>query len=156
MSEKIKKIMKKSKVLIAALLVVGVISSLVIWGCGSSGYDDPAASITTTKTATALIEPETLKQWMDEGKVNGTGADRVVILDITSPDQYNATNGKTDKHIAGGQLFNSASEIVQTRLEGLAAAGGMVPDGEHMDSNIKSSALIRTRRLFLLLRQQMR
>jgi hypothetical protein len=43
-------------------------------GCGGGGdkgsYPDPTDSITTTKTATALIEPATLKQWMDEGKVN--------------------------------------------------------------------------------------
>lgn len=130
-------IMKKNSVLLAALLGVIAVGSLAIWGCGSSGYDDPAASITTTKTATALIESETLKQWMDEGKVNGTGNDRVVILDITSPDQYNATNGKTDKHIPGAQLLISSTELVQTRLEGLAAAAGMVPDGEHMDSYLQ-------------------
>lgn len=70
---------------LAGLLLTTV---LTLWGCGGGGgtssYTDPNASITTTKTATALIEPATLKQWMDEGKVNNpdpASRDRVVYCD---------------------------------------------------------------------------
>jgi thiosulfate/3-mercaptopyruvate sulfurtransferase len=130
MSKKIKKIMTPSSVLIAALLGVIAVGSLAIWGCGSNGTSGYDPAITTTETATALIEPETLKQWMDEGKVNGDIGDRVVILQVATSAQYQTA------HIPGALLFNS-SGLYQTRLEGLAAAAGMVLDGEHMDSIIQ-------------------
>jgi thiosulfate/3-mercaptopyruvate sulfurtransferase len=131
MSKKIKKIMTPgSMLLIAALLGVIAVGSLAIWGCGSDGTSGYDPAVTTTKTATALIEPETLKQWMDEGKVNGDIGDRVVILQVATSAQYQTG------HIPGAQLFDS-SGLFQTRLEGLAAAAGMVLDGQRMDSIIQ-------------------
>lgn len=125
------KMMKKSRILLVALLGLVAVAALTIWGCGTDGYDNPNDSITTTKTATALIEPQTLKQWMDEGKVNGKGLDRVVIVDVSSAAQYQGG------HIPGALLLNSGTELYKTRLEGIAAAFGMVPDGASMDSCIQ-------------------
>lgn len=117
---------------------------LTLWGCGGSSstgsgnYTDPTASITTTKTATALIEPATLKQWMDEGKVNNTdpaSLDRVVIITVASAAQYAA------QHIPGSVLLDSATELNMTRLEGVGSIGTMVMTGSTIDSIIKRSGI---------------
>lgn len=106
---------------LAGLLASGL---LALAGCGGSGdggknsYPDPAASITTTKTPNALIEPATLKQWMDEGKVNSADPstrDRVVIVTPATAAQYAA------QHLPGAQLLNSSSELLMTRLEGVGS-----------------------------------
>ena len=125
------KLMKKSTTVILTLLGALGAVAVTMWGCGTSSYDNPEDAITTTKTATALIEPQTLKQWMDEGKVNGKGADRVVIIDASTPAQYAAA------HIPGALFLDKDNELVQTRLEGIAAAAGMVPDGARMDALVK-------------------
>ncbi|OGU04926.1 MAG: hypothetical protein A2075_02275 [Geobacteraceae bacterium GWC2_58_44] len=126
-----KQVWRKGRIVLAGMCGVVALSSLAIWGCGTSGYDDPASAVTTTRTESALIEPETLKQWMDEGKVNGTGPDKVVIIDASTPAQYAAG------HIPGAVFLDKDNELVQTRLEGLAAAPGMVPDGSRIDSYLQ-------------------
>jgi|APHig6443717817_1056837.scaffolds.fasta_scaffold26791_2 3-mercaptopyruvate sulfurtransferase SseA len=117
---------------------------LTLWGCGGSSstgsgnYTDPTASITTTKTATALIEPATLKQWMDEGKVNNTdpaSLDRVVIVTVASAAQYAA------QHIPGSTLLDSGTELNMTRLEGVGSIGTMVMTGSTIDNIISRSGI---------------
>lgn len=132
--------MLKSRWTRRAVLVAGGLAILGLWGCGKTltGFDDPNATITTTLTPNALIEAATLKQWMDEGKVNNPDAstrDRVVILDVATPTQY-ATN-----HIPGALLMNASTELNMTRLEGLAAISTMVPDGPSMDAVIQRSCI---------------
>ncbi|NTV48577.1 MAG: sulfurtransferase [Geobacteraceae bacterium] len=127
------KIMKKSRVLIAALLGTVMIAALTLWGCGTSSYDDPNASITTTKTASALIDAATLKQWMDEGKVNNNdpaSRDRVVVITVSPAANY-AT------HIPGAQLLKSDSELLMTRMEGVATSPTMMLDGSSIDALVK-------------------
>ncbi len=134
------KMMKKSRVLIAALLVTVMVAALTLSGCGTDGYDDPNASITTTKTASALIEPATLKQWMDEGKVNSSdpaAKDRVVIVTVATPAQYAA------QHIPGALLLDSGAELLMTRLEGVTAIGTMVIDGPTIDNIVKKLGINR-------------
>lgn len=110
---------------------------LTVWGCGSGGsgsYADPNASITTTKTATALIEPATLKQWMDEGKVNNpdpTNRDKVVIVTVATTAQYAA------QHIPGSLLLNSSTELNMTREEGVGSIGTMVMTGGSIDTLVQ-------------------
>ncbi len=115
-------------------------SLLALVSCGGSGdsdkgsYPDPTESITTTKTPTALIEPATLKQWMDEGKVNSTdpaSRDRVVIITVASAAQYKA------QHIPGSQLLDSSTELLMTRMEGVGTMTSMVLDGPSIDALIK-------------------
>ncbi|MGE0916967.1 selenite/tellurite reduction operon rhodanese-like protein ExtH [Trichlorobacter lovleyi] len=120
---------------LAGLLLTTV---LTLWGCGGGGgtssYTDPNASITTTKTATALIEPATLKQWMDEGKVNNPDPatrDRVVLITPATAAQYAA------QHIPGAQLLNSSTELNYNRLEGVTAINTMVMDGPSIDVLVK-------------------
>ncbi|MDD2272731.1 MAG: selenite/tellurite reduction operon rhodanese-like protein ExtH [Desulfuromonadaceae bacterium] len=140
------KLMKKGRVLIAALLGTVMIAALTIWGCGTSSYDDPAAgaNITTTKTANALIDAATLKTWMDEGKVNAPVAnnyDRVVILSVTGPTTSATTSGYigyNTLHIPGAQLWDSTSKLGYARREAVADMSTMVPDGASMDALIKS------------------
>ena len=118
--------------LLSALLVLG--------GCGGSGetengnYPDPTASITTTKTPNALIEAATLKQWIDEGKVNNTDPaylDRVVVVTVATPAQYAA------QHVPGAQLLNASGELLMSRLEGVGSITSMVLDGPTMDGLVK-------------------
>jgi 3-mercaptopyruvate sulfurtransferase SseA len=112
---------------------VVTIAALAIWGCGVDSYKDPSASITTTKTETALIDAATLKQWMDEGKVNSTdpaSRDRVVIVTVASTAQYNT------QHIPGALLMDSGTEATMTRMDGVAPIATEVLDGPSLDALI--------------------
>ncbi|MHB8056903.1 MAG: selenite/tellurite reduction operon rhodanese-like protein ExtH [Desulfuromonadaceae bacterium] len=138
------KIMKKSRTLIAALLGTVMIAALTIWGCGTSSYDNPQDAAVTTKTATALIDAATLKQWVDAGLVNKAGGyDRVVILDVTA----NAADG-TNKynsvgHIPGAYLVPEGNAYFQAvRAEGpLSTTGALVCTGATMDTLIQNAGI---------------
>jgi len=115
---------------LAALLLAG---GFALWGCADhpTSYEDPTASIVTTKTPTALIEAATLAQWIDEGRLNSTdpdNRDKVVVITVSTAAAYNAG------HIAGSQLWNYDTEVFQTRLEGVAAMSSMVPTGPVFDA----------------------
>ena len=128
--------LRSSKCLMYGMVGVVVTTMLTIWGCGGTGsgsYTDPNASITTTKTASALIEPATLKQWMDEGKVNSPDAasrDRVVIVSVGTPANY------ATAHIPGSQLLDSGA-LNLNRLEGVTPISTMVMDGPTIDGHIQ-------------------
>jgi thiosulfate/3-mercaptopyruvate sulfurtransferase len=107
------------------LLLLSLAVSGTLGGCNKS-YDKPA----TTSTPTALIPAETLKGWIDAGKVNGTGYDRVVVLDVNSIGNYSAG------HVPGAQFVDS-NDIYQTRREGPANDVNMVPDGTRMNALIR-------------------
>ncbi|MHB8059117.1 MAG: selenite/tellurite reduction operon rhodanese-like protein ExtH [Desulfuromonadaceae bacterium] len=126
------KMMKKSRTLIAALLGTVMIAALTIWGCGTSSYDNPQDAAVTTKTATALIDAATLKQWVDAGLVNKKGGyDRVVILEVSTETNYNGA------HIAGAQYVNLGNDLTESRYEGPMLTGQMVPSGTKMDALIQ-------------------
>lgn len=133
------KIMKKSRVLIAALLGTVIIAALTLWGCGTSGYDDVAAehaaAVTTTKSS-SIIDASTLKRWIDEGKLNAPfgSKDRVVVVSASTFANWSTTS---KGHIPGAVRLDSASEISQSRIEGLALASSMMPDGSMMDGIVK-------------------
>ncbi|MFO1196527.1 MAG: selenite/tellurite reduction operon rhodanese-like protein ExtH [Burkholderiaceae bacterium] len=118
---------------LAGLLAIG---TLGFWGCGGgdSGYPDPTASITTTKTANALIEPATLKQWIDEGKVNNADPaylDKVVVVTVATAAQYAA------QHVPGSLLLDAGSQLAITRLDGVGTTGTEVLDGPSMDGLVQ-------------------
>jgi len=77
-----------------------------------------------------VISASQVKSYVDSGKVNESGFDKVVILDITSAAKYGAG------HIPGA-LFVDRSDVVQTRSDGVIAAVNMVLDGSTMDSLIQ-------------------
>ncbi len=121
----------QKRALTIVLLIAGaLVPYLTFWGCGSGGYDSPTAA-----SSPALLPPETLKSWIDGGKVNSEGYDRVVILDIS-----NAGYGTTG-HIPGAQSVNSATELMQTRIEGVAPSVNMVADGSRMDALIQRTGI---------------
>ena len=128
------KIMKKSRVLIAALLGMVMVAALTMWGCsgsgGTSGYGDPSA--TTTKSA-AIIDAATLKGWIDEGKLNAPlgSRDRVVVLSTSTAADWTAKG-----HIPGAVRLDT-TETAKDRIEGLTLATSMMPDGPMMDGIIQ-------------------
>lgn len=133
-----KEVTKRSRALYFAMLGMLAVFSLGIWGCGTSGYDDPQSTVTTTKTATAAIDAATLNQWIAEGKVNSSdpsSRDKVVILTVSPAASYTAA------HIPGAQLMNSDNELTMTRMEGLAPIATMVLDGGTIDTIIKRSGI---------------
>lgn len=125
---------------------------LVLGGCGGSdstsgGYESPLSPVTTTSAA-PTIDAATLKQWIDEGKLNAPMAgavkasegvakaalvntDRVVVV---SPSSVADWTGKG--HIPGAVRWGT-DETAQSRMEGLAIAGSMMPTGPFMDSVIQ-------------------
>ena len=135
---------------------------LTVWGCGGSGSTgsgsypipvtpQPAAALETAdKTSKATADD--LKTWINSGYLNNnsaiaskastiskaatsSSAAKLVILAVTTPADY--LNG----HIPGAQLLNSATEINQTRLEGVAQIGTQTPDGTIIDPIIKRSGI---------------
>ncbi|HEY3489889.1 MAG TPA: selenite/tellurite reduction operon rhodanese-like protein ExtH [Candidatus Deferrimicrobiaceae bacterium] len=121
----------KARIIMGACAAGLLAAFLVVWGCG--GYDQP----TVTKTPTALISADTLKNWADSGLVNGTGFERVVVVEITdNPALYSSG------HIPGAVLVNK-SEIDQNRMEGSSLSNSMVADGAHMDAILQRCGIDR-------------
>ena len=122
---------------LAALLLAG---GFALWGCADhpTSYEDPTASIVTTKTPTALIDAATLAGWIDEGRLNSTDAgsrDKIVIISVATSAAYALG------HIPGAQLWNYSTELYQTRLEGVAAAGTMVLNGPALDTFLSRAGI---------------
>lgn len=115
---------KPSGMVMFALLVLLAGQSLFV-SCGDD-YQKPS----TTQTGTALISAETLKSWYDSGKVNGTGYDRVVILDVTTAATY------SNNHIPGAWFLDS-NDLSQSRTEGVGISGTEVLEGAKMDALIQ-------------------
>ncbi|GAB4388912.1 MAG: selenite/tellurite reduction operon rhodanese-like protein ExtH [Thermodesulfovibrionales bacterium] len=111
------------------LLAFALLVPLVLGGCGGDGYNSPS-----TATGSSIVSPATLKAWIDSGKVNGTGYDRVVILDVTTPASYGAG------HIPGAQLVDR-STVNATRSDGVIPAVNMVLDGPSIDSIIQAAGI---------------
>ena len=147
------KIMKKSRVLIAALLGTVMIAALTLWGCGTSSYDVPVApqpaAALETESKNALATPADINAWIASGLINNTvaksvsktvastvpsNAQKLVILDVTDAASYLAG------HIQGAQLMNT-TEINQLRLEGVAQIANQVIDGTIIDPIIKRSGI---------------
>lgn len=125
-----------------ALLAIALGLALAVTSCGKNpaGYVDPTAQVTTTHTPTALIDAATLRQWMDEGKVNNTSPtcrDRVVIVLVGTPATYGTG------HIPGAVLWNSSSELTVGRLEAVAALTSEPPAGPAMDALIQRMGIDR-------------
>lgn len=114
--------------------LVGMVMTamLTIWGCGGGGssYDNP---VSTTSTASAIIDATTLKRWIDEGKLNAPfgSADRVVVVSPSTSADWTAKG-----HIPGAVRLNT-TEFAMSRVEGLAMATNMMPDGAMMDTLIQ-------------------
>ena len=90
-----------------------------------------------TATDTALIEPETLHEWQEAGLVNLEDLDdreRVVVMRIWETDTYE------DGHVPGALKWG-ADEFHAERLEGLAEAAPLVPDGEMMDEVLQRNGV---------------
>jgi 3-mercaptopyruvate sulfurtransferase SseA len=115
----------KRKIAITAPLLAVFIVVLFFVSCGGD-YEKPS----TTQTGSPLISASMLQSWIDSGKVNSTGYDRVVILDINSYATYTAG------HVPGA-LFVDSIDISQTRTEGVAASTNEVLEGSRMDDLIQ-------------------
>lgn len=126
----------RGQYVLAGLCGVVALALLSVVGCGLGRYDQPGSAAITTGTSTALIGPETLKQWMDSGLVNKRGGyDRVVIMEVSGkPLNY------ASEHIPGA-IFVNLSELTATRVEGPAEFGSMVATGAQMDALIQRTGV---------------
>lgn len=123
---------------------------MALYGCGGSGstgsgsYPDPTP--TTTKSA-AVIDASTLMAWINEGKLNapmaakasvdGAAVKSSAILDrvvVVSPST--TTDWTTKGHIPGAVRWGT-DETAMSRVEGLALAANMMPNGPMMDGIIQ-------------------
>lgn len=100
-------------------------------GSGTTSFVAPSA----TATADVLIDYAALKAWSDAGLVNAATGEKVVILDVTSADDYVAK-----RHIPGAQLWNFVGQAI-VRTEGPAPAVNMVLDGASMDARIQAAGI---------------
>lgn len=113
------------------MVTLALLTSVVMWGCGSDSYDTPTKVSNTPVAGAAtnvLIEPATLKAWIDQGLVNADSSfnEKVVILEY----------GTSGDRIPGACRVGT-NELRGTRLDGLAPAGSMVATGEQMDAVIQ-------------------
>lgn len=116
------------------LLAFVAAATLLMSGCGGSdSYTEPVA----TRTATPLIEPETLKAWMDQGLVNANTFERVVILSVGTTTAYSAGD------IPGALLWDSGSELHMPRVEALGETATMILNGATIDALLQRSGVDR-------------
>ena len=120
--------LRKGIFLLSMLLVA---TSLTLSGCGSDSYDTPKTTDNTPVVGAAtnvLIEPATLKGWIDQGLVNADSgfSNRVVILEY----------GSSGDRIPGAGRVGT-NDLRGTRLDGLAPAGSLVATGEQIDAVIQ-------------------
>jgi len=137
-----------------------------IAGCGGGGdgdaTTDPQDTTTTTSTTTtepqqttessldrpdptdtesALIQPATLKEWVDAGIVNTDDVyeDRAVVLRV---DASNYDGG----HVPGAVKWSTEDSegpatLTETRVDGLGEAQKLVPSGSVIDEVIQSAGV---------------
>ncbi|MHB8091725.1 MAG: selenite/tellurite reduction operon rhodanese-like protein ExtH [Syntrophales bacterium] len=136
-----KDMLKNGKMRLVSLLGAIAIVFFVLWGCGggTSSYDAVNYDPVLTKTANALVDATTLKGWMDQGLVQGVSSpfvtgEKVVILDYKDATAY------ASGHIPGAVRVDG-SELLLTRLEGVAEMGSLVTDGPHMDAIIQRAGI---------------
>ena len=110
-------------------LMMAFALALTFQGCGGGGGTSSYSSPSTTSTG-AVVDPATVKSWIDSGKVNGTGYDRVVILDVSSQADYNTG------HIPDAQWLNPGN-LYENRDEGVLTDINMVLDGPTMDALVQ-------------------
>ena len=87
-----------------------------------------------TETQTALIEPDTLAAWQDEGLVNAArdGEERVTVLRVFD------TEGYEDGHVPGAMPWGA---LHGSRMEALTALAPTVPDGEAIDEMLQRTGV---------------
>ncbi|BCA78877.1 selenite/tellurite reduction operon rhodanese-like protein ExtH [Desulfuromonas sp. AOP6] len=119
------------------MVTLALLTSVVMWGCGSDSYTDHTAQV-QTRTETPVITAEQLKSWFDAGLVNADGNENVVILhlDATTEDLPDnpGTYIFTGSTIPNAYLWDTRVELSMTRLEGLGNAGSSVITGPMMDA----------------------
>lgn len=130
-----REVKKSSWKLSLSLLLLATVT-LLLWGCGGGGnssYDTPTETnneATGGSATNVLIEPATLKAWMDDGLVgNETGyGEKVVILDFRSP-------AESDR--ISGACRLEAADLTAARFEGVGDATPLVATGAQMDAAIQ-------------------
>ena len=110
------------------MFVVPAVIALLV-SCSNGGYDTPSTTATPT-----VISADTVNGYAAAGKVNGTGYDRVVILDICTAAVY--SNG----HIPGA-IFVNSSDVSMTRTEGVIYTVNKVLDGPSIDALIQRTGI---------------
>ncbi|MBE0596017.1 MAG: hypothetical protein IH614_01965, partial [Desulfuromonadales bacterium] len=126
----------------ALLLAILFAATAALTGCSSDSYDEPSSGAISNvaiegHATNVVIEPATLKGWMDAGLINAPNSfdGRVVILDVTEEALYYSKG-----HIPGAQLWNM-SENYQNRVEGPALSAEMVLDGPSMDKMLQKHGI---------------
>jgi 3-mercaptopyruvate sulfurtransferase SseA len=101
------KAIKKTKLMVFALLGIAMISSLIMWGCSNSGYDDPVKQSTNayykndTATGISLVEAATVKKWVVDNQCKTDDGKRVVVLDCVPNASGVFTYSDTESWFAG-------------------------------------------------------
>lgn len=117
------------------LLLLSMLTPLLLVSCGGDGgggFIPPPPP--TTLSNPSLLSVEKLKSWIDAGYDDGSG-NPVVVLDTSF-----GGSARTDYdagHIPGAYYVNFASELVQTRSDGVTEAALQIVNGTTFDSHIQ-------------------
>lgn len=95
-----------------------------------------------TETENALIEPQTLKQWVDAGLVNSDDvyADPRVSVIRVDASKYSSGHVPGAVPLESGEASGAAT-LKATRVEGLAETQNLVPRGETVDQIIQNAGV---------------
>lgn len=99
-------------------------------------YTDPTA------TENALIEPQTLNEWVEAGLVNSDDvyADPRVAVIRVDASKYSSGHVPGAVPLAAGDASGAAT-LTTTRLDGLAETAKLVPKGETIDQIIQEAGV---------------
>jgi 3-mercaptopyruvate sulfurtransferase SseA len=130
---------RRTKRALLSAAVALALAAAWLWGCGTGGYDAPRSAWdahpqTLTVTDNALVDPATVRAWVDNGLVNAEADERVVVVEV-------AANGSSwDSLHVPGALFLNQSLLVSSRAEGVdpALASNELPPGAQMDNLVRS------------------
>ena len=101
------KAIKKTKLMLTVLLGIAVIGTLAMWGCGTSGYDNPEAKSAALYYANdgvagiSLVEPATVKTWVVDNQGKTDTGKRVLVLDCVPNASGVFTFSDTESWFAG-------------------------------------------------------
>lgn len=143
------KAIKKTKMVLLALLGIIAITMLTIWGCGTSDYGDPVAESNATYLAgnaeSSTIEVDTLRKWdanygtLDDGLYKTDNGERVVLIDAIDEtaniNKYYVAKG----HIPGAiiNLSHEGGEAMN-RNDGPIVEAHDVSDGPAADNMLQT------------------
>jgi len=128
---------EKTKLMLLVLLGMSVIGTLVMWGCGTSGYDSHEAKAVTAYykrdavSGISLVEPATVKTWVVDNQGKTDTGKRVIVLDCVPNASGVLTYSDTESWFAGdkARILQNLSDMYGGKTSPQYKSFSGMPDG---------------------------